>query len=60
MKSRSKETAENNTGISVIRKRIIYIYPYAITSYKNISVMRTFFSTPDDVLIIDFLCSLLL
>ena len=32
------------------------VIAYKNTGYKNISVIRTFFSTPDDVLISDYYC----
>ena len=33
------------------------VIAYKNTGYKNISVIRTFFSTPDDVLISDYYCT---
>ena len=45
------------TGYKNILARNVSIRPYInFTSYKNIPVIRTFVSTPDDVLITGFHC----
>ena len=55
-----KNTGYKNTGYKNILARNVSIRPSInFTFYKNIPVIRTFFSTPDDVLITGFHCIIL-